>query len=205
VAKLQNIKNMESFLPLFLSGGAFQVFQGLAEERKNSYEEVRKSLMKAFAIDQFMAYEEVMSRKLGAGESVDVYLADLTRLLRVIRVRETDELLTCAFVAGLPDDCKKQIRGACSMIDMSLEQIVVRARTLIKMDEMCMVARIDNEQLPCSPQRSYKRVMRCYSCGKDKHSSQECLNKVARKCYGCGSIDHLVGTCPNKSNVRKNW
>jgi hypothetical protein len=203
VAKLQNVKNMESFLPLFLSGGAFQVFQGLSEEQKENYGEVRKSLMKAFAIDQFMAYEEVMCRRLGAGESVDVYLADLVRLLRIIHDHEDDELVKCAFVAGLPDDCKKQIRGACSMTEMTLGQIVVRARTLIKTDETCMVAKIDNE-VPCYP-RNVKRVMRCYGCGKDGHLSRKCPNKAGRKCYGCGSTEHLVGMCPSKINVRKNW
>jgi hypothetical protein len=36
VAKLQNIKGLDKFLPLFLSGGAFSVYEGLDEKVKQS-------------------------------------------------------------------------------------------------------------------------------------------------------------------------
>ena len=33
VAKLQKVKELENFLPLFLTGGAFLVYQGLSGEK----------------------------------------------------------------------------------------------------------------------------------------------------------------------------
>ena len=105
VAKLQDVKNIERFLLLFLAGGAFQVFQGLSEDQKADYDTLKPPLTKAFAVDQFMAYEELISRRLGTGESVDVYLADLTRLFRLIHDRIDNKVVTCVFVAGLPEDC----------------------------------------------------------------------------------------------------
>ena len=44
VAKLQKIDDMKSFLPLFLAGPAFAVYQQLNEEAKNNYENSRVNL-----------------------------------------------------------------------------------------------------------------------------------------------------------------
>lgn len=203
VAKLQSVKNMESFLPLFLSGGAFQVFQGLTEDQKTDYEEVKRSLLRAFSINQFLAYDVLVHRKLGIGEPVDVYLADLTRLLRLIQKGHvSDDVLKCSFVAGLPESCKKQIQGVCLMGEMTLGEVVIRARTLIKSDETCVVANISYNQ-PSFPQRNYKKVV-CYHCNKTGHLSRDCFEKKktnVRRCYGCGSVDHIVGSCPEKTGV----
>ena len=71
VANLQGIKELQTLLPLFLSGGAFAVYQGLNEEVKKKYLFVKAPLMKAFAADPTSAFEEMKTRRLNPTESVD--------------------------------------------------------------------------------------------------------------------------------------
>ena len=46
VANLQGIKELQTLLPLFLSCGAFAVYQGLNEEVKKNYSFVKAAQMK---------------------------------------------------------------------------------------------------------------------------------------------------------------
>ena len=46
VARLQGVENLESVMPLFLSGGAFVVYDGLADGTKREYSELKRALEK---------------------------------------------------------------------------------------------------------------------------------------------------------------
>jgi len=70
VATLQGIKDWDKFLPLFLSGGAFAVYQGLSVGDKADYDKLERKLLAAFSVDATVAYEELQSRRLGHGEAV---------------------------------------------------------------------------------------------------------------------------------------
>jgi hypothetical protein len=210
VAKLQNVNELSRFLPLFLSGGAFKVYQGLLEDDKSDYIKVKNSLKRAFSVDSFKAYEELMCRKIQNGETVDVYLADLKRLSRLISDPLNDEFLKCAFVMGLNDDIRKQIRAACSMDMLCLEEIVERVRSLMKSSDYnhCM-AGIKNSNFPHKNQQQ-RSVVTCFKCGVVGHISRNCTqmdrfrSQNERKCYLCGSVEHIVSGCPKRYNVSKN-
>ena len=101
---------MVSVVPLRLSGGAFAVWTQLPVERRASLNEVRSALYAAFALDQYAAYEAFCARHLKAGESADVYLADLRRLAMLFG-GVSERTLTCAFIAGLPDAVRQTIRA----------------------------------------------------------------------------------------------
>lgn len=58
VSSLQGIKELDKFLPLFLTGGAFSVYQMLPDEEKTDYAALRKSLLRAFASDPVVAYNK---------------------------------------------------------------------------------------------------------------------------------------------------
>ena len=79
VAKLQKVKELENFLPLFLTGGAFLVYQGLSSEKKSDFNKLKQALLEAFSPDSLTAFEELKNRVF-RHESVDVYLADIKRL-----------------------------------------------------------------------------------------------------------------------------
>ena len=76
---LSGVKSIEHVIPLRLSGGAFAVYQQLSVEEKQSYEKIKAALYKAFAIDPATAWEQFEARALHPGETVDVYLAELTK------------------------------------------------------------------------------------------------------------------------------
>ena len=97
---------MESFIPLRLTGGAFAVYQQLPDADKRDSGKITKALQTAFAVDSFTAYEQFVGRRLHPGETVDVFLAELRRLA-VPFGRLCDNMLSCAFVAGLPDTVKR--------------------------------------------------------------------------------------------------
>ena len=58
-------------------GGAFAIYLQLAELDRRSTEKVKEALLAAFAVDQYVAYEQF---KLLSGETPDVYLAELQHL-----------------------------------------------------------------------------------------------------------------------------
>ena len=84
VAKLQKITELEIFVPLFLSGGAFAVYENLDELVKKDYKKLRGALLKAFSSDQLRAYGEFAIRCLRPEETVYVYVADLRRLAMLV-------------------------------------------------------------------------------------------------------------------------
>jgi hypothetical protein len=84
VARSQKITDLENFLPLFLSEGAFSVYENLDENVKSSYEKLKAALLSCFSLNAFQAYKKFTSRCLKPGESVDVFAADLKRLASFI-------------------------------------------------------------------------------------------------------------------------
>ena len=93
VAQLQEVKSKLNFLPLFSIGPAFAVYHQLSEDVKSNYAILKKELTTAFSTNAFSSYEQLRSRFLSDGESVDVYLADLRRLVNLKGQPEADPLL----------------------------------------------------------------------------------------------------------------
>ncbi|MEL7287530.1 MAG: hypothetical protein AAGJ57_08955 [Pseudomonadota bacterium] len=197
VAKIQNIKKKENFVPLFLTGGAFAVYDALPEKKKDDYDEIRAALSRAFSIDRFRAFEEFSHRRLQPGESVDVYLSDLRTLGYKVSGDLSDDWLVCAFVAGLPYDISTNLKSACKLEAMSLNDVVERTRIVMSL----------RQNDACAAANAYKsgkqavRSVRCYGCGVEGHTKRFCP-KVKRRegyeglqCYRCGLYGHISKFC----------
>ena len=163
------------------------------------FHKVKTALQMAFSSDPIAAYEELQQRTLQPGESVAVYFADLTRIVKLVDSRICDKYIKCAFIAGLPSEMKKQLKAACKLNTMSLSEVVDRARTLAKSDENVCFAAIK------SPDRR-----RCYRCGQEGHMSRWCPSIAKNdqtprnvKCFGCSYSGHVVKDCPNKFQRRR--
>ena len=172
VAKLQAVKEKEHFLPLFLEGPAFAVYQQFSEEVKNDYNNLCSGLLAAFAANEFSAYEQFSARKYNEGEGVDVYLADLRRLAMLFGSTE-ERTLRCAFVVGLPEYVSKQLRALSNIESLRLSDIVSRARYLVA----------DCANITCASgvrknntHRSLKDVI-CYRCDKKGHIARFCRER----------------------------
>ena len=131
VAKLKEVKKLESFLPLFLEGDAFSVYDELSETSKDSSEKIKQALLNAFAQNQYSAYDSFRQRSWTPGEAVDVYMSDLRRRLSRLSKIESDDVIRCAFIFGLPADVSSQLRVAATINTMELSAVVEQARVLM--------------------------------------------------------------------------
>ena len=117
VAKLQKVDDLKNFFPLFLTKGAFAVYKTLSLEE--DYESIKEALTRAFSVNKFQAFDQLVARSLRINESVDVYLADLQRLLKLVDSDYVSrDVLKCAFVRGLPSELRSQMTAACSLEEM---------------------------------------------------------------------------------------
>jgi hypothetical protein len=220
VSKLQNISELDKFLPLFLSGGAFAVYESLDEKVKSEYSLLKEALISAFTVSQFSAYKLFKTRSLRDGEAVDVYLSDLKRLGSLVgRVTSSsDEWIKCAFIDGLPGKVKTQLVSACCLEKMSIQEIVQRSRSLVHCDEVTISAvskhNFHRSSYPTTSnitEDASPRVFKCFSCQKEGHISRNCPEKFRKdregyfsrfksvRCYNCEEVGHLASVCPKRN------
>ena len=218
VCELRKVTDLTTVLPLRLTGSAFAVYQQLPKEKKGKFEEVKKSLLAAFATNSFTAYEQFASRKLKAGESPDVYLANLRTLAEQFG-GVSDKTLTCAFVVGLPDGIRQALRAGADMDGLKIEAILRRARALL-LDEgtgmACGAVPVRSEgrdeegpEEVCAgavrPGTRGREEVRgsqrgCFRCGGQNHFARHCWmnakEKRSVKCYRCDEVGHVAAKCP---------
>ena len=128
--KLRDITDVCTVIPLRLGGDAFDIYAQLPDSDKKDLVKVKAALTKAFSIDIYSAYEKFSSRKLKMGENVDSYLTDLKRIASVFG-GVTDKVLQCAFVTGLPDSVRLSLRSSSKIEDMTLNDVLGRARIIL--------------------------------------------------------------------------
>lgn len=196
VAELQNVKKLETFVPLFLSGPAYSVYDGLESSTKQDYSLLRNALSKAFSLSAFSAYESFVARRYVPGEAPDVYLSDLRRLGKLVSPIVDEAWLKCAFVSGLPREVKVQLKASSAADDLSLSETLERTRTIIsvcKTEIGCAARTVSGgsgeSRLPAKP---------CSFCDGSDHRVRYCPEKLkTMTCFECRQKGHLRATCPS--------
>lgn len=208
VAKLQKVEDLASFLPLFLAGPAFAVYKQFSEDVKSDFPKLKAELMTSFCESSYSAYDQLRSRTLKEGEAVDVYVADLRRLVTLIGQKTPEPLLKCAFIAGLPVDVATQIKSVAAVEKLSLEELVGRARIMLS------TATVDT-LTHCAVGRNVTR--KCFKCFSPHHSARNCNTEKSQngnmnanrnannhqqyrrwsvQCYTCQAWGHISRNCP---------
>uniref|UniRef100_A0A5S6QJ61 RNA-directed DNA polymerase n=1 Tax=Trichuris muris TaxID=70415 RepID=A0A5S6QJ61_TRIMR len=199
ICKLRKVEDVASVIPLRLTGGALAVYLQLSDKERESVEKLKASLLAAFAVDPFIAYEEFKERNLRANELPDVFLADLRRLASLFGGLP-EKAVACAFVSGLPDNVRQLLRAGARMEDLSLNQILTRARAIITDDrpsrttDACLTA--GNSE---AKQQTGISAMRCYACGELNHFARDCL--AQRRAPAAGQRN--VGQSPRRKRRRE--
>ena len=85
VCDLSEVKQLDHVIPLCLTERAFVVYQQLTKDVKSDVLWIKEALIIAFVTDRFMAYEQFEVHVLHPEKTVDMYLADLWKLLVLFR------------------------------------------------------------------------------------------------------------------------
>uniref|UniRef100_A0A5S6QT68 CCHC-type domain-containing protein n=1 Tax=Trichuris muris TaxID=70415 RepID=A0A5S6QT68_TRIMR len=180
VCELCGVTDLASVLPLRLTGGAFAVYQQLSQDDRKKVEKIKEVLLNAFALDRFIAYKRFTTRKLGAGESPDVFLAELQRLASLAG-GVSESVMGCAFVTGLPEHIQDILRAGVRMEDLTLGQLLTRARAIMVNEpnaterDIALAARAPEVSPRVVGQDS---TIRCYACGGANHFARECPTRL---------------------------
>ena len=117
-------------------------------------------------------------------KTVDGFLADLRRLADLACI-SSEQLLRCAFIAGLPEDVSNKLRAESEINHSSLASIVQQARVL-------MSKRVHANALVTVKKsgRNQKRSV------KITDMRENFGNNGKPKCFRCKG-DHLIKNCPD--------
>ena len=133
VAGLQGVADLARFVPLFLQGEAFDVYDELAASEKVDFTKMKEKLVKTFCMNRFDAFARLKVRQLQPGESADSLLTDLKRLLRLSGLKEIPkELLECCFIEALPEAVQLQLKAATNVEKMTVNQLLSKAKMLLE-------------------------------------------------------------------------
>ena len=174
VCSLRGVEDVASVIPLRLTGGAFAVYLQLAAHDRADVGAIKRALLAAFAADSFVAFEQFMARKLSDGEMPDVFLADLRRLASLFGGLP-EKALTCAFVAGMPEDVRQILRAGSRMEDLTLPQILERSRAVMADKGQIGAANVCFGASGAAREpRAEATGLRCYACGGPNHFARDC-------------------------------
>uniref|UniRef100_A0A5S6QGX7 CCHC-type domain-containing protein n=1 Tax=Trichuris muris TaxID=70415 RepID=A0A5S6QGX7_TRIMR len=116
------------------------------------------------------------TRRLQVGESPDVFLAELRRLV-YLAGGAPESLVRCAFVAGLPERVQDTLRSGVRMEDLSLGKLLTRARAILTKDytDYLRDTRLASDQSSTYLSRTHgDSAIRCYACGGSNNFAREC-------------------------------
>uniref|UniRef100_A0A5S6QMN4 CCHC-type domain-containing protein n=1 Tax=Trichuris muris TaxID=70415 RepID=A0A5S6QMN4_TRIMR len=198
---LFGVADIAKVLPLRLAGEAFAVYQQQTPEMRRDAEKVKQALLKAFAMDKFVAYKRFVSRRLEPGEAHDVFVADLRRLASLAG-GISDSVICCAFVNGLPVHVQEILRAGARLEDMTLDQLVVRARSVMvdyRVEIGVSEAGVAAETRPTSNSAHRYPPRRCYACGGANHIARNCPTQYR------GSNTARRTANQSLSDRRRNW
>ena len=193
VAKLTNVADVSSFIPLYLEGGALALYLELPEAKKADAEALKKELIKAFTDGEVVSFCKLKGTRWG-GEPVDVYANEIRRLAKGCGFKNDglEQVVKLAFVAGFPDNISIELQSVQNFETIGVSELINRARVL--------TSNMGKGGLVAAGQSGISREQRlCYGCG-GPHLVRNCPTRAKDlKCFRCGG-NHLIRFCSHTAN-----
>ena len=195
-------------LPTLLEKEALVAWLSIPEETRKDYDEVKRSLCSALKPNQFSSFAEFQARKLRPGETVQMYLHHLQRLLESalpdLDGESKDKLLFQQFLAGVPDECSRALRSNPDITTTT--QVVARARLLMSVSvEKPSSSATMAVGSQCSEiadlKEDVKRLSEQMAALVNKFTPAEqtaaavASPSVSVRCYNCNGMGHLSRNC----------
>ena len=200
VANLKGYSNEEKVqcVPLLLRGPPFLVYNELSDAKKKKLLKVKDSLLTAFSISKFAAFEQLRLRNCRTGENVDAYFAAIKRLCGLAGVAGPH----VPFVIGMPPEIGSVLR---TMTKSSDTEIVARARVLVESTGKQDVVAITQQSWSggVNFKDRFKEQRTCYVCQQAGHISRDCNMRTrfgnrqssVVTCRRCGKEGHTSPKC----------
>uniref|UniRef100_A0A5S6QJ31 Uncharacterized protein n=1 Tax=Trichuris muris TaxID=70415 RepID=A0A5S6QJ31_TRIMR len=215
--RLCGVNDVARMIGLRLTGAAFEVYDQMAPEDQGKLDKVRERLLTAFAPDPFIAYDELITRRLRDRETADAFLAAL-RQLALPAGGVSERVMTSIFVRGLPEQIQDALRAGARMETLTLDELLSCARAMLAKGpsgwngNLAIVAASSSS----SPEaRVPGTVLCCYACGGPNHFARDCMTQrqesygrrqKTRKhsgkrrqggCSGAGALPSLIKALPS--------
>ena len=199
VAKLKNITDLASFLPLFLEGDALALYLELSEDEQQNAEIIKIRLKRAFAESPCEAME-ILKNLRWAGESVDVFANKVKRLAGLAGYvgRGFETTVKLFFTTGFPEEIARELQQVPGFDNADVHALIPRAKVLTCRRS----SRVKDESAVAqqSGARGQVRVaIKCFECG-GPHLRKDCQKYLTRiVCYRCQQSGHLAKDCPGNA------
>ena len=116
---------------------AYAMCQQLGDEV--NLEEIKHALYTAFGTISFLAWKQSIGWQLNRGETVEIYLTDLRRLLVPFGSMK-DHILGCLFLPVLPDDVSWLLWMSSRLDELGIDHLLARAQSIRKDMELVAAA-----------------------------------------------------------------
>lgn len=210
VAKLMEIKDLASFIPLYLEGDALALYLEMSEKDQTDVEKMEDRLKEAFAQGRFEAYRKLTGVRW-TGEQVDVYANEIRRLAGLAGWKGDglELAVKLAFVTGFPDRVSTELKQVKDFDAVSVSDLISRARVMVSgnsggSQEVAAVAfrgpakvmRHDPTSLASGSKGGTRGFRgRCFRCS-GPHMARECKEpRPPITCYRCGKEGHVAYRC----------
>ena len=148
-------------------------------------------LYTAFALNPVTVYKWFAVRCLRPGETVDVFLAELCKL--VIQFGGMTEWgLVCAFIAGLLEHAEKLLQAPTGVDDLPISKILAHTRAILKDSFTGTGLAAAAAQLPGCQEKETTAPRRCNICQGPNQMARDCLRlcesprpRKSLTCYRC--------------------